>query len=376
MKMRMMAVAKKEVLQLLRDRRIIPMVLLVPILQVILFGYVVAAEIKNINFAVLDGDRSTESRQIVSKIEHSGYFIKYSNVNDYQELEKLLDGGKVKLGLVIMSGFKRQMLRNEAPTLQVLVDGTDSNTSAIAQTHLMSILNQHATELMNQKLIKVGFDLRVANPLNLRSRIYYNPELRMVNFMVPGVMAQVLLLITTMLTALAIVREKEVGTIEQLMVTPLKPWELMVGKLLPFPIIGLLDAILAMLVGLWWFKVPIVGNLWLLLAGTSVFLITTLGMGLLISTLSSTQQQAMLSTIFFLIPNMLLSGFIFPIANMPKFLQYVTLIIPARYFIEIIRGIYIKGLGLNYLYPQFLALFVLGIAVLFYAVKNFRKQLV
>lgn len=376
MKIRIMAVAKKEVLQLLRDRRIIPMVLLVPILQVILFGYVVAAEIKNINFAVLDWDRTSESRQIVSKIEHSNYFINYGQVENYQALEKLLDAGEIKIGLVIMSGFKRQMLRNETPKLQVLVDGTDSNTSAVAQTYLMSILNQHATELVNQKLLKVGFDLKVANPLDLRSRIYYNPELRMVNFMVPGVMVQVLLLITTMLTALAVVREKEVGTIEQLMVTPLKPWELMVGKLLPFPVIGLLDAILAALVGLWWFKVPIVGNPWLLLAGTLVFLITTLGMGLMISTLSSTQQQAMLSTIFFLIPNMLLSGFIFPIANMPKVLQYLTLIIPARYFIEIIRGIYLKGLGFNYLYPQFLALLIFGGVVLLYAVKNFRKQLI
>ncbi len=376
MKTRIMAVAKKEVLQLLRDRRIIPMVLLVPIIQVILFGYVVAAEIKNINFAVLDWDHSTESRQIVSKIEHSGYFINRGQVSNYHELERLLDEGQIKLGLVIRSGFKRQMLRNETPKLQVLVDGTDSNTSAVAQTHLMSILNQHATELMQQKLLKVGFEVKTANPLELRTRVYYNPELRMVNFMVPGVMVQVLLLITTMLTALAIVREKETGTIEQLMVTPLKPWELMLGKLLPFPLIGLLDAILAMLAGLWWFKVPIVGNFWLLLVGTAVFLITTLGMGLLISTLSSTQQQAMLSTIFFLIPNMLLSGFIFPIANMPKFLQYFTLIIPARYFIEIIRGIYLKGLGLNYLYPQFVALLILGSLVLLYAVKNFRKQLI
>ena len=194
--------------------------------------------------------------------------------------------------------------------------------------------------------------------------------------MVPAVTVLVLLLITTMLTALSIVKEKELGTIEQIMVTPVKPWEFIFGKLLPFPFIGILDVVLVIFIGVWWFAIPIKGSIVLLFACALLFLMTTLGMGLFISTISGTQQQAMLSTIFFLIPNILLSGFIFPIANMPKTLQLLTFLVPGRYFIEIIRGIYLKGLGINYLYPQMSALAIIGLFILGFAIKNFRKQLV
>ena len=211
--------------------------------------------------------------------------------------------------------------------------------------------------------------------IDFRYRIYYNPELRSVNYMVPGIMVLVLLLITTMLTALSVVKEKELGTIEQIMVTPLKPWEFIVGKILPFPVIGMIDVLLVIAVIHFWFHVPMHGSIWLLLFCAVLFLMTTLGMGLLISTVSKTQQQAMLTAVFFFIPNMMLSGFIFPISNMPKFFQIISFFIPGRYFIEIVRGIYLKGLGISFLYPQMLALTVIGVLILWYAVRNVKKQL-
>ena len=229
---------------------------------------------------------------------------------------------------------------------------------------------------MAGRMARMGIDVTRLQPVAFWYRVYYNPELKAVNYMVPAVTVLVLLLITTMLTALSIVKEKELGTIEQIMVTPVKPLEFIIGKLLPFPAIGVLDVIITITTGTLWFAVPIKGSLILLFCCALLFLMTTLGMGLLISAVSSTQQQAMLSTIFFLIPNILLSGFIFPVANMPAVLQWVTYIIPGRYFIEIIRAIFLKGLGISYLYPQMLALLLIGIFVLLISVRSFRKQLV
>jgi ABC-2 type transport system permease protein len=376
MNIRVLAIAQKEVFQLLRDKKVIPMILILPIIQVILFGYVAATDVKNIKFGVLDQDKSSISRQIVSKIEKSGFFINQGLFRDYPQLERAIDSGKVRIGLVIPAGFNQKLLSRKQPALQVIIDGTDSNTASIAQNYFLTNINSLGEQIMKERLAKTGVSVQSLQPVALKYRVYYNPEQRSVNYMVPAVTALVLLLITTMLTALSIVKEKEAGTIEQIMVTPVKPWEFILGKLLPFPFIGLVDVFLVVAIGALWFAVPIKGSILLLMVCSALFLLTTLGMGLLISTVSSTQQQAMLSTIFFLIPNILLSGFIFPVSNMPKALQWITIIIPARYFIEIIRGIYLKGIGIDRLYPQMLALAVIGVLILAYSVRSFRKQLV
>lgn len=375
MNIRVMAIAKKEILQLLRDHKSVVMIFALPIIQVLLFGFVVANDVKNIKFSVYDQDQSSTSRQIITKIEKSGFFINNGQTNNYRQLEKDLDTGVVKIGLVIPKGFERVLKAKRNPALQVIIDGTDSNTASIARGYFINIINSFSEQIRDEQVLQMGFADRLRIPIDFKYRVYYNSELKTINYMVPGITAIVLLLITTLLTALSVVKEKELGTIEQIMVTPVKQWELIMGKLLPFPVIGLIDVVLVVAVGSLVFKVPIQGSIILLLFCSLLFLMTSLGMGLLISTISKTQQQAMLSTIFFLIPNLLLSGFLFPIANMPKVLQILTYIIPARYYIEIVRGIYLKGIGINYLYPQMLALTLIGIIIFARSIKSFRKQL-
>lgn len=375
MNTRVMAIAKKEVLQLFRDKKSLVMICLIPVIQLIVFGYVVANDVKNIKFAVYDQDRSGLSRQLVTKIEKSGFFVKQDVVNNYHVLENKLNNGSIKIGLVIPKGFYRIVLRGKQPDLQVLFDGTDSNTASIAGNYFLAIINSYAEQLRNEQIKKKGQLRNFQAPLILKHRVYYNPELQAINYMVPGITAILLLVITTLLTSLSVVREKELGTNEQLMVTPIKPWEIIFGKLLPFPLIGLLDLGLMIGVGNLWFGVAIQGDIKLLLASSFLFILTSLGIGLLISTISQTQQQAMLSALFFLIPNILLSGFIFPIANMPKLLQAITYIIPARYYLEIVRGIYLKGIGLKYLYSQMAVLTFFGVLILLYSIRSFRKQL-
>ncbi|MGE5558368.1 MAG: ABC transporter permease [Bacillota bacterium] len=372
---RILSIAKKEVLQLVRDRKTLPLILIVPLIQVILFGYVAATEVKNIGFGIYDLDNSALSREIVARVEQSGFFFQYGRAARYVELDQWLDAGKIKIGLVIPAGFEKDVCAHALPRVQVLIDGADPNTASIAQTYFLNIIGAISGDITREWLARLPGGYLPKPPLELRSRVHYNPELRAVNYMVPAITAIILLITTTLLTALSIVREKEAGTVEQIMVTPVKPWEFILGKLLPFPFIGLLEVVLVVGVGALWFGIPIHGSLPLLFFCAALFLLTTLGMGLAISAVSKTQQQAMLSTMFFLIPNILLSGFVFPIANMPKPLQWITYFIPGRYFIEIIRGIYLKGIGAEHLYPQMAALLVLGLSIFGLAVKNFRKKL-
>ena len=375
MNSRILAVARKELLQLLRDKKSLPLIFIVPIIQVILFGYVTAMDIKHIGYAVLDRDQSAISREIVAKIDVSGYFENHGLVADYKAMEQLLDRGEIRIGLVFPAGFSRQVRAGQRPALQVLIDGTDSNTAAIAQNYFANIIRGYAERISSEQYLRQGIKIDQLRPLILKSRNYYNPELRMANYMIPGISVLVLILITTMLTALSIVKEKEQGTIEQIMVTPIKPWEFILGKLLPFPLVGLIDMFLVLTVGGLWFGVPLRGGYGLLFLGALLFIMTNLGIGLLISSISRTQQQAMLSTVFILIPSILLSGFVFPIANMPKALQVLTYLIPARYFLEVIRGVYLKGIGFRYLYPQLLLLLLFGVLVLGVSISKFKKQL-
>ncbi len=375
MNSRVMVIAKKEVLQLLRDHKSLALIFVLPVIQLFLFGYVVANDVKNIKFAVFDQDRSGLSRQLVTKIEKSGFFVNQGRVDNYRILEEKLNSGVVKIGLVFPGGFSRDLLAGKQPSMQVIIDGTDSNTASIARNYFISIINHYAQQIRDERLLKIGRLSLAKTPLNLKHRVYYNPELRSINYMVPGIIALVLLIITTLLTALSVVKEKESGTNEQLMVTPVKPWELIIGKLIPFPVIGLFDLLLMMLIGGLWFGVPLRGNVFLLMGSSLLFILTSLGIGLLISVISQTQQQAMLTALFFLIPNILLSGFIFPIVNMPKILQALTYLIPTRYYLEIVRGVYLKGIGFTFLFPQILALAFSGFVILSYSVRGFRKQL-
>ncbi len=269
--------------------------------------------------------------------------------------------------------FDRNLRTGRTADVAVLIDGTDSNSASIAQNYLATCLQDYSFRLMRARM--EGHGLRnLQPPIDLRTRVWYNPELRTANYMVPAVIVMILMLTTMLLTSLSIVRERERGTLEQLMVTVVKPWELMVGKLLPFPFVGLLDVLLVTALGVLWFRIPVQGSLWLLFALSSLFLLTTLGLGLLISTLCQTQQQAMMVSMFVMIPNILLSGFIFPIANMPPAIQVLSYAVPGRYFVAIVRGIFLKGAGLDVLWPQAAAMAVFGLVLLAVSSLRFRKR--
>ena len=363
---------KKEYLQVLRDRAYLPILFLSPVIQLTLFGYAAATNVKNIPTAILDMDRTQASRQFVQSFSNSGYFRLKYNLQSNAEIDELLDSGKVKFAISVPRGFSRQLKRNETAQVQLIVDGTNSTTASIILGYASDIAQRNSVEMIAQRLQKIQGSLP---GVDLRLRVWYNPELDNVNFIVPGIICTILAVVTTMLTSVAIVREREKGTIEQLIVTPIAPHELILGKVLPFLGIGFIDVIIVLAVGTLWFKVPIRGSIPLLLLLSLLFLSNTLGMGILISTISRTQQQAMMTTFFLLMPWMLLSGFIFPIENMPKAIQYITYLIPLRYFLVIIRGIALKGVGLSAFWQEALAMILLGGAILAFSAFRFHKRL-
>jgi ABC-2 type transport system permease protein len=369
---RLLTLVKKEFIQIRRDRRLLPILIILPVLQLVILGYAVSSDVKNLSTAVCDLDRTPESRSFIDRLSTSGYFVVRYAVTDDRQVKPLMDAGKVRVGIIIPPRFASQLARGATATVQLLLDGTDSNTATVAQGYINQIVNAEATRILGERL-----GPKAAPPLtvDVSVRVWFNPDLKSVNFMVPGVVALILTIVTMTMTATAIVKEKERGTIEQLIVSPIRPVQLMLGKAIPFVIIGYADILLVVLVGLFWFRVPIAGSFPLLLGLSGLFIMTTLGLGLLISTVSQTQQQAMMLGFFANPPFMLLSGFIFPIASMPEPMQYLTYLIPLRYFLVVIRGIFLKGVGLEVLWPQALALLGFGIAVLAISAARFRKRL-
>lgn len=363
---------KKEYLQILRDKAYLPMLIFAPIVQLTLFGYVVASNISNIPTAILDQDKTQASRQFIEKFSNSGYFRLNYYLQSNSEIDELLDTGKVKLAINIPGGFSSKLKRNETAQVQIIVDGTNSITASIIMGYANEIVQRQSVEILAQQLQKT----RASIPgMDLRLRVWYNPELDNVNFIVPGIICTILAIITTMLTSASIVREREKGTLEQLMVSPIARHEMIMGKVLPFMGVGFIDVIIVLTVGTLWFKVPIHGSIILLLLLSILFLSNTLGTGILISTISRTQQQAMLTSLFIIMPWMVLSGFVFPIENMPKIIQYFTYFIPLRYFLIIIRDIVLKGSGLSTLWPQALAMIVMGGVILTFSIFRFNKRL-
>jgi ABC-2 type transport system permease protein len=369
---RLWTLVKKEFIQIRRDRRILPILIVMPVLQLVILGYAVSSDIRRLPTVVCDLDRTPQSRALVDRLAVSGYFDVRHAVSDDRQIKPLMDAGRARVGLIVPPRFAAALARQETATVQLLLDGTDSNTATVAQGYVTQIVNAEATRILVERL---GPKASPPTLLEPTVRVWFNPDLKSVNFMVPGVVALILTIVTMTMTATAIVKEKERGTIEQLVVSPIRPIQLMLGKAIPFVIIGYADILLVVLVGLFWFRVPIAGSFTLLLLLSGVFIMTTLGLGLLISTVSQTQQQAMMLGFFANPPFMLLSGFIFPIASMPEPMQYLTYLIPLRYFLVIIRGIFLKGVGLEVLWPQALALLVFGVVVLALAALRFRKRL-
>jgi ABC-2 type transport system permease protein len=367
---------KKEFIQVLRDPRLRAMVVVMPVVQLLLFGYAVTTDVRHVRTGVCDLDRSPESRALVAAFLASRHFDAVAAPVSPDEIRQIMDRGVVSAVLQLNPGFGEALRTGHPAPAQFLVDGTDSNSAGIIVSYAQRITSQFGRDQAAARTARLQGLVRAGPDIVLETRNWFNPNLESRNFFVPGVIAMITMLITLMLTSMAIVREKEVGTMEQILVTPISPAEFILGKTLPFAVIGFADVILVTVVGVFWFGIPIRGSLLLLFGATAVYLLSTLGIGLFISTVSRTQQQAMMSTFFFYLPAVLLSGFMFPIANMPKTIQYLTLANPLRHFLVIVRGIFLKGIGVDILWPQLLALAITGCAVLGLAVSRFRKTLV
>ncbi len=367
-------IIRKEFYQVRQDKRMLSVSIVAPIMQVLLLGYAATTDIKNSNLVVCDLDYTEESRSFLKDFTNSGYFIEKYAVSSPDEADYYITHAKASIALEIPSGFGRKILGHESARVQVILDGADANTASVLLSYANQIVASYSQEILIESPVQYRGG-RVGRVLP-EPRVWFNPDLKSSNYMVPGVVALVLMIITMTLTSLGIVKEKEIGTLEQLMVTPIKPYQLILGKLIPFTIIGFADVIIVLAIAHFWFEVPLVGSLFLLFGLCGLFILTTLGLGLFVSTLAKSQQQAMLiAQFFFFMPFTFLSGFTFPIANMPRVIQYFTYLIPLRYFLEIVRGVFLKGATIVELWPQALALFVIGVSILTMSVLRFRKRL-
>ncbi len=363
----------KEFRQIFRDPRMKTVIFVAPVMQMLLFGYAVSTDVRNVSLAVYDPDRSVASRDLVARFTSSGHFRLVADARDTARLGELLDSGDALAALEFSSTFQADLDAGRTARLQLIVDGSDSNTAGIALQYAARITGDYSQQRLRQRLLRRTGTEPPTTLVELQTRAWFNQNLESRNFYVPGVIAMIVSLVTLMLTGMAIVREKEIGTMEQLLVSPIRPIEFILGKTITFVLISFVDVLLVVAVGVFWFRVPIRGSVLLLFFATALYLLTTLSAGLLISTISRTQQQAMMSTFLFYFPAVLLSGMVFPIANMPLVVQWLTLANPLRYFLVIIRGIFLKGVGVLILWPQMLALAVLGSLMIWLASRRFRK---
>jgi len=372
---RILHLVRKELLQLRRDPQMLRIVFIAPLFQLFVFGYAVTTDVKHVATALLDQDRSVQSRELAERFVRSGYFDIVRRPEGPAAVDALLDDGDVQVALVIPTGFAADLAAERTARVQLLIDGSDSMTAGMVAGYAGGVAGEYSARVAAERLERLRARVQRVPAVEERTRVWYNPELKSVNYMVPGVLSMILFLVTMLLTSMAIVKEREIGTLEQLVVTPITPGELIVGKTLPYIAIGFIDMLLVLALSTFWFRVPIAGSVALLFALATVFIFTSLGLGLFISTISLTQQQAMMTTFFIMLPSILLSGFMFPIANMPQFIQYVTLLIPLRYFLVIVRGIFLKGNGIAILWPQVAVLLGFGVAILSLAALRFRKRL-
>lgn len=379
---RIREIVRKEFYQVIREPRMRVVLFLPPLVQLLIFGYAVNLDVENNRIAWMDLDLTPASRELLAAFQGSRHFQIATIPSSEQEVRDLLDRGEVQAVIRVLPGFERDIQRGQTTAVQILVEGTNSNTASLLSSYATQVVIAQASRVMSQQQRQRVMARAGEKPVTMRvpvvtarSRVWFNPELRSRNYFVPGVVVNIIMFVTLMLTALAIVREKEIGTMEQLMVTPIRPIELMIGKTLPFAVVGLLDLVMITAAALLIFHIPFRGSALLLLAGSVLFLLSTLGMGLFLSTISNTQQQAMMASFFFSTPAFMLSGFAFPIRNMPLAVQYLTYLNPLRYFMEIVRGIFLKGTGIRILWPQMLALLVFGVVVMGWSALRFHKRL-
>jgi len=369
---RTLTVARKELLHILRNRRTLVVMFIIPVVQLFLLGYAATTDIDHLRTAVLDADRTSQSRQLIEAYRASSYFDIVAYVGSEEELGRMVDRGEVRAGLIIPAGYGADVVAGRRANVAFVIDGTDPTVASTVFGAAQQVGQAHGLQILERRL---GISAEEMTALEVQPRVWYNPAMKSANFMIPGLIAMILFTLTTILTALAIVRERETGTIEQLMVTPIRPVELVVGKLLPYVAVAFFDVIEVLLIGVFWFGVPVHGSVSLLLATSAVFLMTSLGIGIFISTVANTQQEAMLMVWLMMLPSIFLAGFFFPLEAMPISLRAISYLVPLRYMLVIIRGIILKGVGMDVLMDQVGALVIFGVVIMGIAAVRFRKRL-
>ncbi|MBN1303980.1 MAG: ABC transporter permease [Anaerolineales bacterium] len=374
MNSRLFSIIRKEFIQILRDPRTLMMILFIPVMQLFLLGYAATTDVKNVPLAVWDQSRSPESRKLLDAFRAADYFRIAYDVGSEDDIRELIESSDARAGLIIPPDYSQRLLDGDAQVAMVL-DGSDSTVGATALSTARLIGQSHAAKLMQEQAARLGRSAGVEPPLEVRTQVWYNPDLVSAYFMIPGVIGMILFAITSILTATTIVRERERGTIEQLIVTPIRSWELVVGKLMPYVILSLFDTLVVLALGNLCFGVPVRGNLGLIITLSGLLLLSGLGIGLFASTIANTQQEAMLTTWMTLLPAIFLSGFLFPLEAMPAVLRWVSYLIPLRYYLVIIRSLMLKGVGAAALKSEIIPLAVFGIGIMTAAALRFRKRL-
>ncbi len=371
---RIFSIVRKEFVQIFRDPRTLALIIVMPIIQLFLLGYAATTDVRNIPVAILDQNQTPQSRELLDAFRAADYFRIDYYVNSPDEYQKLIESGKIRAALVIPPDYDSQLLDGKAQALFVL-DGSDGSVGATALSTARQIGQSYATKVLEQQMTLRSSSALPAPPLEVRTQVWYNPDFRSAYFMIPGVIGMILSFITTILTATTIVRERERGTIEQLIVTPIRSWELIVGKLLPYVILAFIETFEILIIGHLAFAVPVRGSLFLITLASGLFLMSSLGIGLFASTVANTQQEAMLTVMMFNLPMIFLSGFFFPIQAMPKFLQLVSYAIPLRYYLVVIRALMIKGVGFAAIQSEIISLTIFGVVIMGAAALRFRKRL-
>lgn len=374
MNSRLISIIRKEFIQIFRDPRTLALILVMPIVQLFLLGYAATTDVKNVPIAVWDQNRTPESRALLDAFRAADYFRIDYEVRSEEDIQTLIEGGDVRAALIIPPDYDRRLLEGDAQVSMVL-DGSDATVGSTALSTANLIGQSYSIKVLTEQASRLGRAATVKPPLEVRTRVWYNPDLVSAYFMIPGMIGMILYFITALLTASAIVRERERGTIEQLIVTPIRSWELVLGKVVPYVLLGFFDTMEVLLIGHYWFRVPIRGDLGLIIATSGLLLLSSLGIGLFASTIANTQQEAFLTVMFTMLPSIFLSGFFFPLDAMPKFLQIVSSLIPLRYFLVIIRTLLLKGVGAAAIQNEIIALAIFGVVIMGAAALRFRKRL-
>src|SRR5512145_2023730 len=374
MNARLLSIIRNEFIQIFRDTRTLVMILVIPIMQLFLLGYSATSDVRNIPLAVLDQSRSHESRALLDSYRAADYFRIAYMVTSEAEIEALISAGDARAAVIIPPDYAERLNEGKAQVAFIL-DGSDPTSASTALSAAQLISQSHSTEILTELFARTGTNMRVQPPVQVHTTVWYNPDLISAYFMIPGVIGMILYAIAAILTATSVVRERERGTIEQLIVTPIRSWELVIGKILPYTLLALFDTVEIIAVGHWWFGVPVRGSLTLILLLSSLFLLSGLGVGLFASTIANTQQEAMLTVWMTLLPSIFLSGFFFPLEAMPKVLYYISYLMPLRYYLVIIRALLLKGVGLDMIQFDVFAMTLFAVGIMSAAALRFRKRL-